>query len=111
MSLEARMSFQRSLRDRRPADHSLPNLGKHLGVHQVVPAHLATRVANVARTDIGKAVLSSTGGNPRVHAGATALQRGSKTLQLSHFDAKRIMRSGVQASLKLEPHAKSLISH
>ena len=105
------MRYQRSLRGREPETNSLPNLGKHLGVHQSIPAHHAKQVANAPRTDIGKAVLSATGGNPRVHAGATALQRGSRVIQQSHFDAKRVMRTGgVQASLKLTPHQKSLIS-
>ena len=112
LAYEPDMRYSRSLRTRHPREEPLPNLGKHLGIHQVVPANLAERVANAARTDIGKAVLSATGGNPRVHAGATSLQRAAQTIQQTHFDARRVMRTGgVQASLKLTPHQKSLISY
>ena len=54
----------------------LPNLGKSLSHHQVLPATLAKRVANAPRTDIGKAVLSATGGHPAISAmGATRLAK------------------------------------
>ena len=122
MSLEQRMEFMKQhtglglganlIRHRGGlgGGNVLPNLGKSLSHHQVLPATLAKRVANAPRTDIGKAVLSSTGGNPAMIAmGATRLAKSVG--QISHFDSKRLMRESLPSALKLAPQAKSLISH
>jgi len=105
------MRYQRSLRSRVPEGNSLPNLGKHLGIHQIVPASLdrsSRPTANSARTDIGKAVLSSVGGNPRIVNQAQSFARGVS--QISPHDSKALMRQGVGASLKHASHSKSLNS-
>lgn len=87
----------------------LPNLGKSLSHHQVLPATLAKRVANAPRTDIGKAVLSATGGHPAISAmGATRLAK--QVGQISHFDSKKLMKEALPSALKLAPQAKSSIS-
>ena len=88
---------------------TIQHLGKSLAHHQVLPATLAKRVANAPRTDIGKAVLSATGGNPLIVNQAQSLARGVS--KISHFDSKRLMREGVSQALKHAPMAKSLISH
>ena len=99
------------LRHRSPNEGGfLPNLGKSLTHHQVIPASVATRVANAPRTDFGKAVLSGTGGNPRAVNQAIQGIRAQAVGQLSHFDRRKQLSQGLDA-LKLAPHVKSLISH
>tara|TARA_R110001583_G_scaffold74274_2_gene205811 strand:- start:252 stop:593 length:342 start_codon:yes stop_codon:yes gene_type:complete len=106
---QASMAIERGLRTRIPQGNAVPTLGKHLGIHQVLPAHLATRVANAPRTDIGKAVLSSVGGNPRIVNQAQSLARATK--QISHYDSKLRHLGDLKSALKLAPQHKSLISH
>ena len=81
--------------------------GKTTSVHQVLPADQSKRTANNPRTDIGKAVLSGSGGNPRMVNQAKTIS--SKVLQVSPHHAKKIMRAG--NSLKYTPQSKSLISY
>jgi len=102
------MSFQRGIRHRAPrADILHESLGKTIGHHQVVPADQAVRIANIARTDLGKAILSGTGGNPRIVE--QALSHASRVIPVSPFHAKAIMIAGNH--LKYKPFSKSLISH
>tara|TARA_R110002153_G_scaffold260235_1_gene420199 strand:- start:250 stop:630 length:381 start_codon:yes stop_codon:yes gene_type:complete len=89
----------------------LPNLGKSLTHHQVLPASVATRVANAPRTDFGKAVLSATGGNPRAVNQAVQGIRAAAVGQISHFDRRQMLSAGVGTALKLKAHHKSLISY
>ena len=106
MSLSAEL-----LRHRSPQDGNfLPNLGKTLTHHQVLPATMANRVANAPRTDFGKAVLSSMGGNPRAVNQAISGIRAKAVGQVSHFDRRQQLSAGLGA-LKLKAHQKSLISH
>ena len=102
-------SFVRAQRHRAPTEgHILhQSFGKTTSVHQVLPADQSTRTANNPRTDFGKAVLSGTGGHPRMVSNAKTIS--SQVLQVSPHHAKKIMRAG--NSLKYTPHAKSLISH
>ena len=90
----------------------VPNLGKSLNLHQVLPAsaqRVGRAVANAPRTDIGKAVLSTTGGNPAMIAmGAGRL--ASRVGKLSHFDSRKLMRESLPSALKLAPQHNSLIS-
>tara|TARA_E500000305_G_scaffold105173_1_gene102328 strand:- start:459 stop:779 length:321 start_codon:yes stop_codon:yes gene_type:complete len=105
MSLAAEL-----MRHRSPMDGNfLPNLGKTLTHHQVLPATMATRIANAPRTDIGKAVLSMTGGNPRIVNQAVDGIRARAVGQISHFDRRQQLSKGLDA-LKLKPSIKSLIS-
>ena len=100
-----------ALRHRSPHDGNfLPNLGKTLTHHQVLPAVMAARVANAPRTDFGKAVLSSMGGNPRAVNQAISGIRAKAVGQVSHFDRRQQLSAGLGA-LKLKAHQKSLISH
>jgi hypothetical protein len=127
MSLEDRMSFQRSvlqagqaprgasgsnpmaksnlLRARAASDigNALPNLGKTLTHHQIIPAAKALS-ANSPAVDIGKAVLSSTGGNPSRVAGQL-LRHAKSTIQISPFDRRRELADGMS---KLASHSNSL---
>ena len=89
----------------------LPNLGKSLTHHQVIPATMASRIANTPRTDFGKVVLSATGGNPRAVNQAIQGVTANAVKQISHFDRREMMSAGLDTALKLAPHAKSLISH
>jgi hypothetical protein len=99
-----------AVRHRSPVDGNfLPNLGKSLSHHQVVPAVLQPRVPNLPRTDFGKAVLSSTGGNPRAVNQAIQGVRAKAVGQISHFDRRQQLAKGLDA-LKLAPQVKSLIS-
>jgi len=78
-----------ALRHRSPKDGNfLPNLGKTLTHHQVVPAVLQPRVANNPRTDFGKAVLSATGGHPREVNQAIDGNRAIGVGQISHLDRR-----------------------
>lgn len=99
------------LRHRSPMDGNfLPNLGKSLTHHQVVPAVIQPRVANTPRTDFGKAILSSTGGNPRAVNQAVDGIRAKAVGRISHFDRRQQLSQGVVSALKEFPHQKSLIS-
>jgi len=101
-----------AVRHRSPMDANfLPNLGKTLSHHQVVPAVRQPRVANNPRTDFGKAVMSATGGNPRAVNQAVQGITARAVGQVSHLDRRLQMARGVGEALKLKPHAKSLISH
>ena len=100
-----------ALRHRAPNEGGfLPNLGKSLTHHQVLPASMAKRVANEVRTDFGKAVLSGTGGNPRAVNQAIHKVASVAVGQVSHFDRRQQLSRGLSA-LKLTPMSKSLISH
>tara|TARA_Y100000296_G_scaffold64527_1_gene75775 strand:- start:54 stop:404 length:351 start_codon:yes stop_codon:yes gene_type:complete len=102
------MSMERAKRHRAPVEsHKSESFGKTIGHHQVVPADQAVRVANTVRTDLGKAILSGTGGNPRIVE--QALSHASRVIPVSPYHAKAIMRAGNH--LKYKPFAKSLISH
>ena len=68
-------------------------LGKTLSHHQVIHAVNQPRIANLARTDIGKAVLSSIGCNPRIPNQAIR-RSGLKTSPASPFDRRGIVREG-----------------
>ena len=46
------MELERSLRTRIPQGNALPNLGKSLAHHQVIPAVQALRSANKPRIDV-----------------------------------------------------------
>ena len=98
------------LRHRAPRDGNLvPNLGKSLSHHQVIPSVIQPRVPNTPRTDIGKVVLSMTGGNPRIVNQSVDGVRAKAVKQMSHFDRKQQLSKGLDA-LKLAPQAKSLLS-
>ena len=86
--------------------HRAPNEGGVLPN----PASMALRVANEARTDFGKAVLSGTGGNPRAVNQAIHKVASVAVGQVSHFDRRQQLSQGLSA-LKLTPMSKSLISH
>ena len=99
-----------AVRHRSPMDANfLPNLGKSLSHHQVIPAVIQPRVPNAPRTDIGKAVLSMTGGNPRIVNQAVDGVRARAVRQVSHFDRRQQLSKGLEA-LKSAPQVKSLIS-
>ena len=101
-----------ALRHRAPTDGNLlPNFGKSLQHHQVVPAVIQPRVPNNPRTDFGKAVLSMTGGNPRAVNQAVQGIAAKTVGQISHLDRRLQMAKGVSEALKLKPSVKSLISH
>jgi len=126
MSLAERMEFSKNLpplpaglglaanalRHRSPMDANfLPNLGKSLTHHQVIPAVIQPRVANNPRTDFGKVVMSATGGNPRAVNQAIDGIRSRAVGQISHFDRRLQIAKGLDTALKLKPHTKSLISN
>lgn len=73
------------------------NLGEHLGKnlshHQVIHAVNQARVSNLPRTDIGKAVLSSIGGNPRI-VNQAITKVGMKTTPLAPFDRRALVKAG-----------------
>jgi hypothetical protein len=100
------------LRHRSPKDGNfLPNLGKTLTHHQVIPAVIQQRVANNPRTDFGKAILSATGGNPRAVNQAVDGIRAKAVEKISHFDRRQQLSSRFADALKEFPHQKSLISY
>lgn len=81
----------------------LPNLGKSLTNHQIIPAVRAI-ASNKAAVDIGKVVLSGTGGNPaqiadKIHGIAKT------TMRLSPHDKRMIVKKGLS---KISPHASSI---
>lgn len=83
----------------------LPNLGKSLTNHQVVPAVRAL-ASNVPLTDIGKVVLSGTGGNPSQIADK-AFGIAKTTMRLSPHDKRMLVKKGLS---KVSPHANSIAS-
>tara|TARA_R110002110_G_scaffold203322_2_gene414439 strand:+ start:2209 stop:2547 length:339 start_codon:yes stop_codon:yes gene_type:complete len=87
----------------------LPNLGKTLTHHQVIPAVTALRVANQVRTDI-KTGFNASGmsGHPRIPNSAKTASK--LVAQVSHFDARKLMNSSLTDHLKYTPQSKSLIS-
>lgn len=86
------------------------NLGEHLGKnlshHQVIQAVNQVRTANTPLLDVGKAVLSSTGGNPRIVNQALS-GRGNFTIPVAPFDRRAIARSGIENQLR---HTISVVS-
>ena len=82
------------------------HLGKNLSHHQVVHAVNNLRTSNHPLIDIGKAVLSSTGGHPRIVN--QALSNSKFTIPLSHFDRRQVAKSGVENQLK---HSLSQVSN
>lgn len=73
--------------------NTLPNLGKTLTNHQVLPA-VAAISANKPLVDIGKAVLSSTGGNPaRIADKAFGIHK--TTMRISPHDKRQMVKAGL----------------
>ena len=91
------------MRHRAPRGNFLPNLGKTLTHHQVIPAVNAMRVANQVRTDA-----SGMSGHPRIPNSAKTASK--LVAQVSHFDARKLMNSSLTDHLKYTPQSKSLIS-
>lgn len=82
----------------------IPHLGKSLTNHQVVPA-VAAISSNKPLTDIGKAVLSGTGGNPaRIADKAFGIHKS--TMRLSPHDKRKIVKAGLS---KVAPHTSSIV--
>ena len=105
------MNLERSLRRRVPRGHDLPNFGKSLAHHQVLPAVQALRTANQPRIDAIKRGLtaSAMAGHPALPAIAKV---ASKVVgQVSPHDAKTILAGSISKHLGYTPHAKSLIAH
>jgi len=80
------------------------NLGKSLTNHQVLPAHRALS-SNSPLTDIGKVVLSGTGGNPAQIADRV-LGIHKMTSRVSPHDKRMLVKKGLS---KVAPQASSLI--
>ena len=105
------MNLERSLRRRVPRGHDLPNLGKSLAHHQVIPAVQALRTANQPRIDAVKRGLtaSAMAGHPALPSIAKV---ASKVVgQVSPHDAKSILAGSIKNHLGYTPHAKSLVAH
>ena len=87
------MGHANLLRARAASDlhNRVPNLGKSLTHHQVIPAVKAVS-SNAARTDIGKVVLSATGGHPVMVAGQ-ALRKSVATRKISPHDHREAMKA------------------
>lgn len=84
--------------------NTLPHLGKSLTNHQVVPAVNALS-ANSPLTDIGKVVLSGTGGNPaRIADRVFGIHK--TTMKLSPNEKRNIVKAGLS---KVSPHASSIV--
>jgi hypothetical protein len=84
--------------------NTLPHLGKSLTNHQIVPAVKALS-ANAPLTDIGKVVLSSTGGNPaRIADKVFGIHK--TTMKLSPHDKRNIVKTGLSM---VSPAASSLV--
>ena len=86
------------------------NLGKTLSHHQVIHAVNQIRTSNNPRVDIGKAILSSVGGNPR-KVNQSVVPNSWTTLKISPHDAKSVLREGLSDHLKYTPASRSLISY
>lgn len=69
------------------------HLGKSLSHHQVIHAVNQVRTANNPRLDVGKAVLSSIGGNPRIVNQAISTA-GMMTTPLSPFGMRELHKTG-----------------
>ena len=106
------MELERSLRTRIPQGNALPNLGKALAHHQVIPAVQALRSANKPRIDVIKRGLTAgaMAGHPLVGAVAGAIT-SKLTGAVSHHDAKQILAGSVQQHRNYTPQAKSLVAH
>jgi len=85
--------------------NNLPNLGKTLTSHQVVPPVRAI-TSNRPLVDIGKVVLSSTGGNP-ARIADRAFGIANTTMKISPYDKKRLVRTGLSM---VSPAAGSIAS-
>ena len=85
-------------------------LGKTLSHHQVIHAVNQIRTSNNPRVDIGKAILSSVGGNPR-KVNQSVVPNSRTTLKISPHDAKSVLREGLSDHLKYTPASRSLISY
>ena len=81
------------------------HMGKNLSHHQVVQAVNQPRTSNTPLVDIGKAVLSATGGHPRMVRDALSIAKF--TLPVSPFHRRQIARTGVDNQLK---HSVSQVS-
>ena len=79
-------------------------LGKSLTHHQVLPAHRALS-ANSPLTDIGKVVLSATGGNPAQIADRV-LGIHKSTKRISPHDKRMLVKKGLSM---VSPAAGSLV--
>jgi len=105
MKLEG-MGHANLLRYRAAADNvanTIPHLGKSLTNHQVIPAVAALSSA-AARTDLGKVILSSTGGNPAKVADAVSTIH-KKTMRLSPHDKRALVKKGLNT---VASHANSV---
>tara|TARA_R100000654_G_scaffold6346_2_gene16703 strand:- start:7084 stop:7470 length:387 start_codon:yes stop_codon:yes gene_type:complete len=107
-----KMAAERALRTRIPQGNALPNLGKSLTHHQVIPAVQALRTANKPRVDAFKRGITAgaMSGHPLVGAVAGAIT-SKLTGQVSHHDAKQILSGSVLKHREYTPQAKSLVSH
>ena len=106
------MAAERALRTRIPRGHDLPNLGKTLAHHQVIPAVQALRTANKPRIDVIKRGLTAgaMAGHPLVGAVAGAIT-SKLTGAVSHHDSKQILAGSVDKHRSYTPQAKSLVAH
>lgn len=82
----------------------LPHLGKTLTNHQVVPAVRALS-SNKPLTDIGKVVLSGTGGNP-ARIADKAFGIAKTTMRISPHDKRKIVKAGLSM---VAPQAASIV--
>lgn len=89
------MGHANLMRHRAASDlgNALPTLGKSLTNHQVIPAVRAI-ASSRPLTDIGKAVLSGTGGNP-AQIGNQVLTIHNKVKNLSPHDKRSNYRTGL----------------
>lgn len=69
------------------------HLGKSLSHHQVIHAVNQVRTSNNPRLDVGKAVLSSVGGNPRI-VNQAIRTAGMMTTPLSPFGMRELHKAG-----------------
>lgn len=89
--------------------NALPNLGKTLTHHQVVPAVSALRVANRVRTDAMNGLnASGISGHPRMPN--TSKVASQMVAKVSPLDARMIVSKSLENHLKFTPSVKSLIS-
>tara|TARA_R110000803_G_scaffold17684_5_gene47593 strand:+ start:558 stop:896 length:339 start_codon:yes stop_codon:yes gene_type:complete len=89
------MGHANLMRHRAASDlgNALPTLGKSLTNHQVIPAVRAL-ASSRPLTDIGKAVLSSTGGNPMMTA-SRVLSIHNRVKNLAPHDKRANYKSGL----------------
>ena len=106
MSLAADLIRHRSAKE----GNFLPNLGKTLTHHQVVPAVSALRVANKVRTDVMNGFnASGVSGHPRMPNSSKVMSK--MVSKVSPLDAKMIVSKSLDDHLKFTPSVKSLISN